>query len=228
MSYWVELGIIVLVVGGMVQGYLGGLRKTAVLALFLLLCFLLALAFGQAGADYLVLYHDADIKIMPVLLERLPLVITVSPPRAPLPDAGQRAASIVQHMPLTPVYKDWLVGLSPFGSPRGLTEHTLIAQVFSHLLLRKGVFLFFFCILLLGRKIMGQVVEPGDKLNGGFGQRLAAGLLGGACTLLLLSVLLTALAPFFPLFLGFLAYDMADSLLVEYLMTLGLGISPGL
>ncbi len=228
MAIWVELGIAVLIVEGGVQGYLGGLKKTAALVLLLLLIFLMALAFGQAGADYLVLHHQADVRIMPVLLQRLPLVITVTPPQAPLPATSQRAAALVEQMPLAPVYRDWLVSLSPFARTEGLSEHVLVARVFALLLLRKGAFLFFFGILILSRVIAGQVLTAREQLWGGVLPRLAAALLGAGCTLFLLAVVLTALAPFSPLFLGILAFDLADSRLAQALMALGLNLMPGL
>jgi len=221
MGYWADLGILVLVAGAAVRGYLGGLRNVVVLTLGLILILLLALAFGQAGTEYLVLHHQADTRIMPVLLQRLPLVITVSPQPAPLPDAGQRAAALVRQMALAPVYQDWLV-MQPFpGDALGVTEHGLVARLFSLLLLQNGVFLSFLFLLLFLQGIIGSLLGR-KRQEGAPGERWAAALLAGSSTLVLLSVVLTSLVPFTPLFFGFLASDLAASPLTAAMIRLGL------
>ena len=227
MYYWVELGLLVLTAGGVVQGYLGGLRKTLLLTLALLLAIAAASVFARAGADYLIAYHQADVKMIPVLMQRLPLVVTVTPHQAFMPEVGQRAAAMVHNMPITPVYRDWLAGLPPFQVPGSLTEHGLIAQVFAALLLRKGVFLFFFGTLLLGVKLMGNLAGQRQEPSMGRPGRLMAALLGGGFAVLSLAVILTALTPFSPLFFGFLAFDLARSPLVGYLTSLGLLLLSG-
>ncbi len=226
MQHWVELGILVLTGSGIVNGYLGGLRRTVMLAVVLLLFLGAALAFGQAGAEYLVLYHDVDVKIMPVLLKRLPLVISVSPHQGAWPDPGQRAMALVQGMPLAPVYKEWLAPQF-MGNVHGLTEHHLVARVFSRLLVRRGAFLFFLILLAAGSKIISGLWDKQRIHRSNTPDRILAALLGGACSLLLISAVLTALKPFFPIFFGFVAWDVAGSPLVEFLVSLGLYILSG-
>jgi hypothetical protein len=229
MKHWIELGLLVLTVGGVVQGYLRGVRRTGVVVLVLLLVFLASRSFGEAGAEYLTLYHHLDVKIMPVLLDRLPLVITVSPLPGIFSEPAQRAAVVVENMPLVPVYQNWLTGLPEFTQGAGgSTGQHMVAQVFSQLLLKRGIFLFFFGVLLLGAKIAGEILGQGEGVQGGFGDKLAGALLGGCSRLMVLAVALTALAPFFPLFFSFLAWDVAKSPVVQFLVKQGLYFLPAL
>jgi hypothetical protein len=228
MRHWIELALLVFTVGGVVQGYLGGVRRTGIGVLILIMAFLASRSFGEAGAEYLTLYHHLDVKIIPVLLERLPLVITVSPLTGAFSEPAQRAAVMVENMPLVPVYQSWLTGLPQFSQGAGgPTGHHMVAQVFSQLLLKRGVFLLFFGVLLMGAKIAGSIMGQGEGRRG-FGDKLAGAVLGGCARLLILAVMLTAFAPFLPLFFSFLAWDVAASPLVQFLVGQGLFFLPSL
>ncbi len=229
MQHWIELGLLVITVGGVVQGYLGGVRRTGIMVLTLLLAFLASRSFGEAGAEYLTLFHHLDAKIIPVLLERLPLVITVSPLTGAFSEPAQRAVALVQDMPLVPVYQSWLAGLPQFSQGAGgLSGHHMVAQVFSLLLLKRGLFLFFFSILLIGAKIAEGIMSQASGARVGLCNKLAGAVLGGCARLLVMAVVLTALAPFLPLFFSFLAWDVAESPLVQFLVGQGLFFLPSL
>lgn len=219
MNNWVNLGIILIISRGILNGYLNGAKKSVCTFMGLIFFLLLSSVFSQAGVDYLSGKYEVEKKIAPVLLEHLPLVTPVVNTSFFVLEPNEKAIFAVNQMKLPFTYLEKLAKMIGERG-EGLTANKVIVDVFSNVLLEAGVFfLFFLSFLLLLLVLKSLLSQPKQRklLDG-----LIGAFFGGICYIIIAAVFLLVCVPFLPLWDNFITRDIATSSLVDVLLPLAL------
>ncbi len=212
MEYWLDLAIIMMLIKGAVDGYLEGARASAAKALLLLPVAWLAQLFSNGGAAYLKTINNLDEIIEPFVASRFPLALAVSPPFG----GEMSAMSLVRGLPLPPIYQEWLAGMPGIKElPAGFGALEAVVENFTSLIILKGVFLFFFLVLLIALQVIIKLKRDDPYPTRG---RITGLLLGGLNTGMFSVFLATSFCPFLPLLGTFVAWDISRSAAMETLL----------
>lgn len=220
---WVNIALIVFIISGFVRGYIRGIKREVIFAVLLLISIVFSKQFATASTNYLTEAYRLEKQIISVLAERLSLTIAVGTQVA-TENTETEVVSMVEDMPLAPVFKDYLIELpqlwkSSVDSP----PYENIIEVFAFLIITSVGFLFFFlCFLGISNIIASISKDFNNKTKNSF----VGAIVGGIVNIIVVAVIATALAPFVPIFKSFIAWDIVISPLVNNLIQIGLAFKP--